>query len=464
MYSDLGLSNPPKPPADLTAIAAYFNTSAWGGAAEKPFQTAIEAEITKLEGLSPEGTLTDLQTWLTSLGDLKTAYPGLTDPDVANIYAELQMTPPPPTDPLVAIAAFFNTWGGAPEKPFQTAIEAEIATLQGTVPKGTLTDLQTWVKNQDLYTVYPGLTGDDVKAIYTELTMTNPPTPPVTPLQAFENDLATWKASGTDGEKAFANGFPIAAGATLAQVQASITALGQGIYTKYPPGLSQADVQKIYTDLTMTNPPAPPVEPTLAEIATYFQTWGADKGAKQFASDIEAEITSLGPSGTVAQLQNWMTTMAGSLDLYTEYPGITQPEVQSIYTELDNLANPPAPLANPNADLTAQAGAFLGWGTNPGAKQFANDIRKEAATLQLQGKSLADLKAWLVTQGTKGLSSLYPGITVTDVTKSTKMSLTCRFLRLAPLHLETLLPLRPFSRTGALMQGQSSLQAISRLR
>jgi hypothetical protein len=108
--------------------------------------------------------------------------------------------------------------------------------------------------------------------------------------------------------------------------------------------------------------------------------------------------------------------MAGSLDLYTEYPGITSADVKSIYTELGNLANPPNPLANPNADLTGQAGVFLGWGTNPGAKQFANDIRKEAATLQLQGKSLTELKAWLVTQGQKGLSSLYPGITVTDVT------------------------------------------------
>ncbi len=390
IYDALGITTPKAPAAPAPILKTIEDQlNAWktsGTAAQKQLATTLLAKI----GTDPSWkTLAQVQTAITGMGasiyDQSPANPQfINSEDVQLLYADLGITTLPPdlNDPLDAL---MKTWSSGTVA--EEAVASDLSSMTNILAmQKKISDL-----GAGIYTTYAGpppLTKADVTALYSALYIhATVPNPPTTPLQTFENDLATWKASGTDGEKAFANGFSIPAGSTLAQVQASITALGQGIYTKFAPGLTQADVQKIYTDLTMSNPPAPPTNP-LAKIATDLQQWSARSGAtqpeKDFIKDLESKITSLGPTGTLADFQSWLKLQYPTA--FTKYKGLTNTDMDFVYKEAQ-LASPRMPQIVSNLE---------GWtATSEGGKKLEAAMLEKAKALVASGGYLPDLQSWL---------------------------------------------------------------------
>ncbi|MBF8262472.1 MAG: hypothetical protein HW387_137 [Parachlamydiales bacterium] len=281
-----------------------------------PGAKAFANQVLLLIGTTGWQTFGDIQTAVQNLGNsifYHFAVPSLTQNDVDEIYGVLQLGASPQApfgiDYRTKILQGSLPWTSASEALRSDLLDAINGVSVSYPIKGSdFAALQNWFASYAATILGPGVTlgATDVKSFETlvdgeSIVLPSSICPaPLPPWEQFQADMLTWVQKGPTPptpEFAFIN--PIwgdidknAPWDNLADAQAYIQGLGQSIYTlnQTPPNqLTQADVDLIYADLSLINPPSPPTPGTWiktleAQVMEYQQMANMDTYVENYLS------------------------------------------------------------------------------------------------------------------------------------------------------------------------------------
>lgn len=370
------------------------------------------------------GSYSTFQTWAASAFITQDEYMQFVGIDQASVQQLFYIAFQPNTAP--APSAMDDAYAKAsalldkdPNSLFLQSLKSEIYSLGSAAPIG---QLQGWLNGQftttDIYWQYPSLSQEEVNGIYEACGLN---APPPTAMDTVYMNAESWVKGLSPTDPAFSF-----AGSLLSEIK-SLGSYGQisdlqnwvatplkgsDIYWKNPT-FTTGDVSAIYGILQLTPPTHTAMDIAHSSALTWLASLSPSDPSYSIAQKLLTQIQSLGYNGQMSDLQNWLNANFKLDDIYWQFPGISQTNVNTLYTVCQSTP-PTGPTALDTAYESYET-ELNNLSPNDPAYPLAQKLLSEINQLGSFGK-ITDLQNWLGNEfKTDDIYWNYPGISPQNV-------------------------------------------------